>query len=175
MKIFFNRYGYWLCLALIAGAVWICSSKVGEYHRRAAKLERTISSLNQEIRRAEVRLNDSVTLCRAEVESLSMTYDNLKDRYNGLLRAADTRPKDVRSLTGVASTVHEVETVFAVADTFGGLKASVCDSFATVSVEVFPDRKTIIDYSVRDSLTVISVQKRHSWLFGLIKWSEPKG
>jgi len=57
-------------------------------------------------------------------------------------------------------------------DTFGGIKAGVHDEWANIDVEINKERQAIFDYSFKDSLTIMTVQKKHSILFGLIKWRE---
>ncbi len=112
---------------------------------------------------------------QAEVKNLNITQNNLQAKYDKLLAASKTKPKDVSNVTEVATVVHSVDTVIAVVDSFGGITAKLEDEFVDIDVEVLPDRNAIIDYEVRDSLTVLSIQKKHSWLFGLIKWKEQKG
>ena len=111
---------------------------------------------------------------QAEVRNLNITRNNLQAKYDKLLTASKTKPKDVDNVTEVVTVVHSVDTVVAVVDTFGGITARLEDPFVDIDVEVLPDKNTIIEYEVRDSLTVLNVQKKHSWLFGLIKWKEHK-
>lgn len=158
-----------LCLMLYA-----VNGKVKEYRHRADTLETTVSNLNQEVKQTKIRLYDSIELYQAQVRNLDMTRKNLKARYDKLLAASNTKPKDVNSVAEVASVVHEIDTVIAEVDSFGGVRANLTDPFVNIDVTVFPDRKTIIEYIMRDSLTILNVQKKHSWLFGLIKWNEHK-
>lgn len=131
--------------------------------------------MNQEIEYTKIRLNDSIEVYQAEVKSLSFTQNNLQAKYDKLLAASKTKAKDVSNVTEVANVVHSIDTVYAVVDSFGGVKAQLDDPFVKIDVEVKPDRKTIIEYEMFDSLTLLSIQKKHSWLFGLIKWKEQKG
>ena len=118
--------------------------------------------------------DSSIALYQAEVKNLSYSKNNLKSKYDQLLKASKLKPKDVGPVTEIVTVVHQIDTVIAEADTFGGITARLQDPFVRIDVEVKPDLKTLIDYEVRDSLTVITVQKKHSWLFGLIKWKEHK-
>jgi hypothetical protein len=145
------------------------------YHKKANVLENTISDLHQQIKFAEIQLNDSIKVYQAEVKSLNITKDNLKAKYDKLLNASKLKPKDVNSVTEIETIVHDVDTIPAVIDSFGGISAKLEDDFVRIDVEVLPDRNAIIDYEIRDSLTIISVQKKRSILFGLIKWKKPKG
>lgn len=164
----------YIVIGLLCLALWENNNRASSYHKRSNTLETTISNLNQEIKRSELRLNDSISLYQAEVQNLNYTKDNLEAKYRELLKASKLKPKDVNSVTEVVTVIHEIDTVIAEIDTFGGIKAQLQDPFVNIDVEVQPDLKTIIDYEVRDSLTIISVQKKHSWLFGLIKWREHK-
>lgn len=164
----------YIVIGLLCLALWESNNRASLYHQWSNTLETTISNLNQEIKRSELRLNDSISLYQAEVQNLNYTKDNLEAKYRGLLKASKLKPKDVNSVTEVVTVIHEIDTVIAEIDTFGGIKAQLQDPFVNIDVEVQPDLKTMIDYEVRDSLTIISVQKKHSWLFGLIKWREHK-
>lgn len=164
-----------MAIGVLCFILWQTHSQVTKYQHKANTLEATISDLNQEIKYTKIQLNDSIALYQAEVKSLNMTQNNLQAKYNNLLAASKVKPKDISNVTEVSSTIHSVDTVIAVIDSFGGIKAKLEDDFVDIDVEVLPDKKTIIDYEVRDSLTILSVQKKHSWLFGLIKWKEQKG
>ena len=174
-KIILNKYSPYLAIGVLCFILWQTHSQVTKYQNKANTLEATISDLNQEIKYTKIQLNDSIALYQAEVKSLNMTQNNLQAKYNNLLAASKVKPKDISNVTEVSSTIHSVDTVIAVIDSFGGIKAKLEDDFVDIDVEVLPDKKTIIDYEVRDSLTILSVQKKHSLLFGLIKWKEQQG
>ncbi len=144
------------------------------YRKDSLALEATISDLYQEIKYTKIQLNDSIEAYQAEVRNLTFSQDNLKAKYNKLLAASNTSAKDVSAVADVASVIHDRDTVIAMVDSFGGLSARLVDPFVNIGVEVFPDRNTIIEYEVKDSLTIFNIQKQHSWLFGLIKWKEHK-
>lgn len=175
---FWNKipFSVWLLIAVgvLAYLLYESDIKIGKYKEVANAYESTITDLNQKIRQTEIRLNDSVTLYQAEVKSLNYSMDNLKAKYNKLLKASSLKPKDVGTMTNVVTKIVHVDTVIAVPDTFGGIKAEYKDKFVRIDVDVKPDMKAIIDYEIHDSLSVIYVQKRHSILFGLIKWKSLK-
>lgn len=164
----------YIVICLLCMALWSLNGQVKKYHQLSDTLESTISDMNQEMKLTQLRFNDSITVYQAEVKNLSFTKDNLEAKYNKLLKASQLKPKDVNSVTEVITVIHEVDTVMAEADPFGGIKAQLQDPFVRIDVDVQPDLTTLIDYEVRDSLTVVTVQKKHSWLFGLIKWKEHK-
>lgn len=144
--------------------------KVQKYKKEADVYENTISNLNQQIKQTEIKMNDSITLYQAEVKNLNYSIDNLKAQYSKLLKSSRLRARDVQSITNIATKVEDRDTVVAVKDTTAGIKAMYCDQFVKINVNVLFNMKTVIDYEIRDSLSVINVQKKHSILFGLIKW-----
>jgi len=75
----------------------------------------------------------------------------LKAKYDKLLNASKLKPKDVNSVTEIETIVHDVDTIPAVIDSFGGISAKLEDDFVRIDVEVLPDRNAIIDYEIRDS------------------------
>lgn len=170
-----NKCGLYIVIGVLCFFLWQTHSLATKYQQKTNTLEATISDLNQEIKYTKIRLNDSISVYQAEVKILHFTQSNLQARYDKLLAASKTKSKDVNNVTEVASVVHSVDTVIAAVDSFGGIKAKLEDAFVAIDVEVLPNRKTIIDYEVRDSLTIFNIQKKHSWLFGLIKWKEQKG
>lgn len=168
-----NAIPYLIIVALVL-CLKASLQKSESYRAEARVLETTISDLHQEVKQTKIQLNDSIEVYQAEVRNLTFTQDNLKAKYNKLLAASNTSAKDVSSVTEVASVIHDRDTVIAMVDSFGGLNARLVDPFINIGVEVFPDRNTIIEYEVKDSLTIFNIQKKHSWLFGLIKWKEHK-
>ena len=144
--------------------------QVRKYKNEADMYENTITDLNQQIKQTEIRMNDSIVLYQAEVKNLNYSVDNLKAKYGKLLKASELKAKDVSSVTNVVTKIVYRDTVIAVKDTFNGVRAMFDDKFVKIDVNVLYDLNTIIDYEIRDSLSVINVQKKHSILFGLIKW-----
>ena len=158
-----------LCLAF-AATTYYYKNGYDKQKKLAKGFEETITGLHQDIKRERIRLNDSILLYQAEVNTLAFSKKNLEIKYNDLLKASKTRPKDVNSITGVSTNTHSVDTVECLVDTFGGIKAYVRDQWAKIDVEINKERQAIIDYSFKDSLTIMTIQKKHSILFGLIKW-----
>jgi len=175
---FWNRIPAWawllIVIGILVGMLHRSHMEVVKYRDESEMFENTISNLNQKIRQTEVRMNDSITLYQAEVKNLTYSIDNLQARYGKLLKASKLKAKEVGTMTNVVSKVVSRDTVVALKDTFGGFRALFKDNFVSIDVAVAPDRKAVINYEIRDSLTVINVQKRHSILFGLIKWKSLK-
>lgn len=159
-----------MCLFLGAGT-WFYRGAYQEQKHYATSFEETITGLQTDIKRERIRLNDSISLYQAEAKVLAFSKKNLEAKYNDLLKASITRSKDVNSVTGVSTQTHSIDTVTCLVDTFGGIKAQVHDQWARIDVEINRERQAIIGYSFRDSLTIMTIQKKHSILFGLIKWN----
>lgn len=165
----------YLVIGLLCVALYESNHRTLKYHKKAAVLDATISNLNQEIQHTKICLNDSIEVYQAEVRNLNFTKSNLEAKYQKLLEASKLKSKDVNSVTEIVSVIHQIDTVVAKTDSFGGINAQLQDPFVRIDVAVMPDLNTLIDYEVRDSLTIVNTQKKHSWLFGLIKWKEHKG
>ncbi|TGX80526.1 hypothetical protein E5358_12785 [Palleniella muris] len=167
-----TRFGIVLIIVALLGYSGRATMAYMEQSKKTKALAQTINVLNQNVETCKIRLSDSVAIYAARVENLNMTIDNLRHRYQDLLKGNGIKPKEVTAITEVGVATHNVDTVQVVIDRFGGLMASYTDDFATISVNIDSARTAIIDYSIRDSITVINYQKKHSLLFGLIRWKE---
>ena len=174
-KYLLKNAGPYVIIVILSVALYGSARKAISYNRKAGVLEETISDLNQQIKQTEIRLNDSITVYQAEVKSLNITHDNLKAKYEDLLKASKLKPKDVQSVTEINSVARDSVVVPAIVDSFGGINAKLEDGFVKIGVTVLQNKNTIIDYEIHDRLTVINIQKRRSILFGLIKWKKHKG
>ena len=158
-KTILTKGSLWLIIGVLSFSLWQTYTSATKYQQKADSLETTISDLNQQIQYAKIQLNDSISVYQAEVKNLCMTQNNLQSRYDKLLAASKIKPRDVGNVTEVATIVHSVDTIIAEVDTFGGLSAKLDDKFVNIDVSVLPDRHTIIDYEIRDSLTLFNIQK----------------
>lgn len=174
----FKKQMVWYLLVIVV--VLICllhheAKKALTYKSNASTLESTISNLNQQIKTTTIKLNDSIALKQAEVENLEVTNKNLQALYGNLLKASNTKAKDIQTLVNVGTVTTGQDTVVCLVDSFGGLKANWVDQFINIKVNIDSARVAAIDYSVKDSLTIINYEKKHSLLFGLIKWKSYEG
>lgn len=150
-------------------------NKSQQYQKQSDALENSISALNQKVKMSEIKLNDSITAKQAEVTSLEITNKNLQSLYGELLKASNTKAKDVQTLVTTQIITKGSDTVVCLVDSFGGLRAHWIDPYINIQVDIDSARKAAIDYSIKDSLTIINYQKKHSILFGLIKWKSYEG
>lgn len=161
-----------LILAFVA-LVWYSVETTKKLHNAKQKsetLEMTITDMNQKIDRYEIQINDSTRLHAATVKNLRMTAENIQAKYNDLLAASKMKPKDVNNVTTVGTEARDTVFVPVKVDSFGGLRTGYKDNFIDISVNISPERMATIGYASRDSLSLIVNQKKHSILFGLIKW-----
>lgn len=174
----FKKQLVWYLVAIIAVLIWLLSyesKKAKSYKANAKILENTISSLNQRIKVSTIKLNDTLLLKQAEVRSLEITNKNLQSLYDELLKASNTKAKDVQTMANIGTVTTGKDTVLCLVDTFGGIKAHWVDQYINIKVDIDSARMAAIDYSIKDSLTIISYAKKHSLLFGLIKWKSYEG
>lgn len=145
------------------------------YKKQSAALENTVSMLNQKAEVVEIKLNDSLAIKQAEVATLKVTNKNLQANYGQLLKASGTKAKDIQTIVQTQTTTSGTDTVICLVDSFGGLTAHWNDQFVDIKVDIDSTKKAIVDYTIKDSLTIINYQKCHSILFGLIKWKSYSG
>lgn len=151
-------------------------TKLAEKNEKIADaLETTVSKIDKQAKVTELKLSDSLTLKQAEVEMLTMTKKNLQAKYDALLKASKIKPKYVNNVTTTTVVTHSVDTVVCEVDSFRGIKAQFKDEYAQISVDIDSLRRAAFDYSIKDSLTIINYEKKHSLLFGLIKWKSYEG
>lgn len=163
-------------IAIVLSCLMNCQNKQYKESKRLSKImENSLSLINQKAELKNIQLNDSLRVKQAEVQSLQVTNKNLESLYGDLLKATKTKPKDIKGITEVSSITSGRDTTICLVDSFGGLKANWNDKYINIRVDIDSARKAIIDYYVRDSLTIISYQKRHSILFSLIKWNSYEG
>lgn len=163
-------------LILVFFSLFVHMSKIAYHNKvKAQSLEATISNENKKLNVSKIKLNDSLEVMQGNVEDLQITLQNLKSKYSKLLAASKVKPKYVDRITEVRTTTHSIDTIICKVDTFGGMTAHLDDGYANINVRIDSAKKAIIDYSVDDSITIINYTKRHSILFGLIKWKSYQG
>lgn len=163
-----------LAIALVAAlsSVGFIGVKYQKAKEKSETLENTVTDMNQEIKKRIVSLNDSVKAYVSEVNALNMTIDNLNARYGETLKKLSVKPKDVNHYIEVKSEIRDTVKVPVYVDSFGGIETGYKDDFADINVKIGTDKQAMIDYALKTSLSVLNTQKKHSILFGLIKWKE---
>lgn len=151
-------------------------AKLAEKNGKIADaLETTVSKIGKQAKVTELRLSDSLAVKQAEMGTLTITKKNLQVKYDALLKASKIKPKYVNNVTTTAIVTHSIDTVVCEVDSFRGIRAQFKDEYAQISVNIDSLRYAAFDYSIKDSLTIINYEKKHSFLFGLIKWKSYEG
>lgn len=166
----------WIMAAIIIilSCMMNCQNKRAEEAKKNYKeFENSLSLINQKPDVRVIKLTDTVKV--ADVKTVRVTDNTYKSLYENLLKQINTKPKDVSSITEVGSATIGHDTTICLVDSFGGLKMNWKDNFIDIGVDIDSSRNAFIDYSIRDSLTIVSYQKKHSLLFGLIKWNSFEG
>lgn len=159
------------CLALGVYA-YRCHNEAEKAKNLSLALENTINDLGQDVVRYQLMLDDTVRVYASEVKTLKVTAGIVEQKYKDLLSATKIKAKNVNQIAGISNMITDTVVVEAKVDSFGGLKTGYTDSFVDISVDIDKERRSKIAYNVRDSLTVMVTQKKHSILFGLFKWKE---
>lgn len=163
-------------IILVFFALFAHQSKVAYKNKaKAEALERTVSNEGAKAEVTELKLNDSLRVMQADVEDLQITIKNLKSRYNNLLASSKIRTKYVDRVVEINTVTHDTVKTICKVDSFGGMNVKYADNYTKINVDIDSSRHAVIDYTVNDSLTIINYTKRHSLLFGLIKWNSYKG
>lgn len=160
------------CAILFGVYVLFCHVQMDKAEKQVGLLSSTISDLSQEMESYAITMDDSVKLYAGRVRTLNMTVDNLQSRYKKLYAATRIRAEDVGLMATVSDTIRDTVLVEAKTDPFGGVSTGYRDDFVNISVSIDSKYLAKIDYAVKDSLSLVVSQKRHSILFGLIKWRE---
>lgn len=159
-----------IVFAALAWYAYDATVMLNKARKKSDALETTISDMNQKIKHFEIQIDDSTKLHAATVKNLRMTADNIQAKYYELLEASKIRKKDVDNVTTIGTEAKDTVLVPVYNDSFGGLQTGYKDQFIDISVNVSPEKIATIAYASRDSLSLIVEQKKHSILFGLIKW-----
>ena len=178
-----NKTDFFLPMLLIV-AIGLAFSTYKFYGERKAlkkkveQLEHTVSNIGKNEMTTTTVKTDKGDVTVASVEPLKATDKNIGDRYGREMEvvreASGAKKKDVDNLSSVGVTTSDSVTVPVTVEPFGGLTTHFSDDFTTIDVRIDSMKTAAISYEVRDSLVIVSWAKRHSILFGLIKWKSGK-
>jgi len=170
-----------IIMVFIAGAILLngfcvdwCYEKWMAEKAKSKNLELTINKLHQDLETLTVRINDSTVVHGAIVEDMRMTQKNLEARCGELMKKLSIKAKNVDHYINTTTFVHDTVYREINVDTAGVVTAEYVDNFTNIKVAI-DNGTALFDYSIKDSISVFNVRKKHSILFGLIKWKgEPK-
>lgn len=179
-----NKFDFFLPMLLIA-VIGLAVSTYYLYGERKAlktkvgQLENTVSNIGKaEVSTTTVK-TDKGDITVASTEPLKATEKNIKDRYGEEMKivkeASGVKPKDVNSISSIGMSTKDSVSVPVTVEPFGGLSAHFSDDYTTIDVVIDSMKTANISYEVYNDIVVVSWAKRHSILFGLIKWKSKKG
>lgn len=150
--------------------------RVKKMEESAKALTNTVSNIGRPAKNIEVKTKRGIVTA-AVTEPLSLTKQNIKDRYSedlAVSKSMGVKADDVNDISHLALVTIDTVTVPIIVNKFGGKDIHYTDDFATINVEIDSTKYANIDYSIKDSLVITSYQKKHKFLFGLIRWKEQK-
>ena len=143
------------------------------YKEKAAQLENTAAHVGIAPQETTVVKTDKGDITVVTTEPLKATKKVIEARHKEDLKVAQgagVRPKDVDEISHIEVSTSDSVTVPVKEEPFGGLSTHYEDDYTTIDVRIDSMQTATIDYEVRDSIVVIASRKRHSILFGLIRW-----
>ncbi len=144
------------------------------YKKQAEQLENTVSHIGMADQTKTVVKTDKGNVTVTGTEPMKATEKNIESRYDEEIKvvhgASGTRPKDVDEISHIETCTSDSVTAPVKVEPFGGLSTHFEDGFTTIDVRIDTAKTAFISYAVRDSIVVVEYSRRHSILFGLIKW-----
>ena len=143
------------------------------YKEKAAQLEVTAASVGQAPQETTTVKTDKGDITVVSTEPLKATKKVIEARHKEDMKVAQgagVRPKDVDEIPHIEVSTGDSVTVPVKEEPFGGLSTHFEDDYTRIDVLIDSAMTATIDYEMRDSIVVLSTRKRHSILFGLIKW-----
>lgn len=143
------------------------------YKEKATQLEVTAASVGQAPQETTTVKTDKGDITVVSTEPLKATKKVIEARHKKDMKVAQgagVRPKDVDEISHIEVSTGDSVTAPVKEEPFGGLSTHFEDDYTRIDVLIDSAMTATIDYEMRDSIVVLSTRKRHSILFGLIKW-----
>lgn len=143
------------------------------YKEKATQLEVTAASVGQAPQETTTVKTDKGDITVVSTEPLKATKKVIEARHKEDMKVAQgagVRPKDVDEISHIEVSTGDSVTAPVKEEPFGGLSTHFEDDYTRIDVLIDSAMTATIDYEMRDSIVVLSTRKRHSILFGLIKW-----
>ena len=143
------------------------------YKEKAEGLEYTAAHIGNAPQTSTVVKTDKGDITVVTTEPMKATDKVVQARHEEdmkVAKGAGVRPKDVDEISHIEVSTRDSVTAPVKVEPFGGLSTHYEDDYARIDVRIDSMKTAAIDYEVRDSIVVMSTRKRHSILFGLIKW-----
>ena len=173
-----NKIDFFLPMLLIV-AIGLAFSTYKFYGERKAlkkkveQLENTAANIGQAPQSSTVVSTDKGDITVVSSEPLKATDKVIEARHSedmAIAKETGVKPKDVDDISTISVSTSDSVTAPVKVEPFGGLTAHYEDNYAHIDVRIDSMKTATIKYEVWDSIVVINTRKRHSILFGLIKW-----
>jgi len=142
--------------------------------KKASQLENTAANIGQAPQSSTVVKTDKGDITVVSSEPMKVTDKVIKTRYPEEMKvaksASDVRPKDVDGISHIEVSTRDSVKAPVNVEPFGELSTHYEDEYATIDVRIDSTNTASIGYEVRDSIVIVEWARRHSILFGLIKW-----
>lgn len=141
--------------------------------KKASQLENTAANIGQAPQSSTVVKTDKGDITVVSSEPLKATEKVIEARHGenmAIAKETGVKPKDVDAISTISTSTSDSVTAPVKVEPFGGLSAHFEDSYARIDVRIDSMKTATIQYEMRDSIVLLSTRKRHSILFGLIKW-----
>lgn len=141
--------------------------------KKASQLENTAANIGQAPQSSTVVSTDKGDITVVSSEPLKATDKVIEARHSedmAIAKETGVKPKDVDEISTISVSTSDSVTAPVKVEPFGGLTAHYEDNYARIDVRIDSMKTATIKYEVWDSIVVINTRKRHSILFGLIKW-----
>lgn len=139
----------------------------------AQNLSESINHLNDTVKTYQIKWENGKKTYAAKVEAIQVEKSNFEKLYKDeVIKAKKLGVKlnDINSVSQIQTETSGTQYVPVYVDSLKQLTTSYKDSFTYISCIIPRTGKSKIDYSIRDSLFIVDIYKRHKLLFGLIKW-----
>lgn len=141
--------------------------------QKSTQLENTAANIGQAPQSSTVVKTDKGDITVVTTEPLKATEKVIETRHKEdmkIVQNVGVKAKDIDELSHIGITTGDSVTVPVKVEPFGGLTASYEDDYTRIDVSIDTAKVATIEYEMSDSIVVVSSRKRHSILFGLIKW-----
>lgn len=170
-----------ISIVLIVGlsvATWHLYKERNVYKNKANELEFTAAHIGSNPTTFTEVETSQGTITVATTEPLKATEKVISERNKQELAVAKeangVKPKDVSAISHVETTIKDSVRAPVIQEPFGGLTVQYNDNYATIEVRIDSLKTATMTYEFNDSLVILETRKRHSILFGLIKWKGRK-
>ena len=131
-------------------------------------LSESISNLSDTAKVYKLKLNDSVSVMAAKVNALTVSNNTLMGKEKEL-RAAKVSKKEIKSISSVATVVHDSVRVPVYIDTLKNLTAEYKDSFMTIKATIYRNYTANIKYTDYEDFDLIA-KRAPTRRFLFFKW-----